>query len=248
MKITVWNEFRHEQKNEQIRAIYPRGIHGALAEHLETIDGATVRTATLDDPEQGLPESVLDDTDVLLWWGHMAHGEVSDETTERVHKAILAGMGFIALHSAHFSKPLKRVLGTSCGLSWRVDDGHERLWVTDPTHPIAAGIDRYFEVPKAEMYGEFFDVPTPDELVFVSWFPGGEVFRSGMLWKRGYGKVFYFRPGHETYPIYHQKEVLRVIENACRYCARSTDVTVTGITDIPQIKVSPEEKRRAEQQ
>lgn len=243
MTITIWNEYRHERSDAEVRDVYPNGIHRALADHLGGIEGFEVRTATLDEPENGLPQSVVDSTDVMLWWGHMAHGEVSDEVATRVQEAVHRGMGLVALHSAHFSKPLKRLLGTSCGLSWREDEKHERLWVVDPTHPIAAGIDRYFEIPQTEMYGEFFDVPTPDELVFISWFAGGEVFRSGMIWKRGRGRIFYFRPGHETFPIYHQKEVLRVIVNACRYLAPRETATVTGIGSAPQAKVSPEAGR-----
>jgi len=244
MRVTVWNEFRHEQENEEVRAIYPDGIHRHLAAELARDTDWQVRTATLDQPENGLPQSVIDDTDVLLWWGHRAHDAVSDETVERVHNAVLGGMGFMALHSAHYSRPLKQLLGTGCGLSWREDARHERLWVVDPTHPIAAGIDGYFEIPQTEMYGEYFDVPTPDELVFISWFAGGEVFRSGMLWKRGRGKIFYFRPGHETYPIYHQPEVLTVIRNACRYLHADELPNVTGIGNAPHITVSPEDKRK----
>lgn len=243
MKITVWNEFRHERTDEAVRAVYPHGIHRAIADHLASIEGFEPATATLDEPEHGLPQALIDSTDVLLWWGHIAHGEISDEVAERVQSAVHRGMGLIALHSAHYSKPLKRLLGTSCGLSWREDDLHERLWVVDPTHPIAAGVDRYFEIPKTEMYGEFFDVPCPDELVFISWFAGGEVFRSGMVWKRGRGRVFYFRPGHETLPIYYQPEVLRVIVNACRYLGPRDTATVTGIGAAPQAKVSPEAGR-----
>lgn len=240
MKITIWNEFRHEKQSEEIAAIYPDGIHGALAGHLGKNEDFEIRTATLDEPEHGLPQSVIDDTDVLIWWGHQAHDDVAQEAVDRVQAAVLGGMGFIALHSAHFSKPFRRLMGTSCGIIWREDGKHERLWVVDPTHPIAAGIDRYIEVPQTEMYGEYFDVPTPDELVFISWFAGGEVMRSGMVWKRGAGKVFYFRPGHETYPIYHQSEVVRVIENACRYVGKSETAAVTGIGDAPHVTVSPE--------
>jgi trehalose utilization protein len=243
MKITVWNEYRHEKKDEAVRSVYPDGIHKTLADMLGTVDGFELRTATLDEPEHGLPQSVIDDTDVLIWWGHMAHKEVSEEIAERVQIAVQNGMGLIVLHSGHFSKPFKRLMGTTCGLTWREDDMHERLWVTDPTHPIAAGIDRYFEIPQTEMYGEFFDVPTPDELVFISWFAGGEVFRSGMVWKRGRGKIFYFRPGHETFPIYQQPEVQRVIQNACRYVAAGDAATVTGIGSAPQAKVSAEASR-----
>jgi trehalose utilization protein len=246
VQITIWNEFRHEKQSEEIAAIYPDGIHGALASHLGRVDRApelNVRTATLDEPEHGLTQGVIDDTDVLIWWGHQAHAEVSDKIVDRVQSAVLHGMGLIALHSSHYAKPVRRLLGTSCGLAWREDGKHERLWVVDPTHPIAAGIDRYFEIPQTEMYGEYFDVPTPDELVFISWFAGGEVMRSGMVWKRGRGKIFYFRPGHETYPIYHQPEVLRVIGNACRYVCKPETATVTGIGDAPHVTESPEDIR-----
>ena len=243
MNVTIWNEFRHERQNDVVKSIYPEGIHAALADHVSRLDGVTVRTATLDEPENGLPQSVVDDTDVMLWWGHMAHGDLADEVAERVQAAVHRGMGLIVLHSGHYSKPFKRLMGTSCGLTWREDEKHERLWVLDPTHPIAEGIDRYFEVPETEMYGEYFDVPTPDELVFVSWFAGGEIFRSGMVWKRGYGRVFYFRPGHETYPIYRQPEVLRVIGNAVRYLAPAARPKVTGIGDAPNAMVSAEDAR-----
>jgi trehalose utilization protein len=243
MRITIWNEYVHERQNDEVRAIYPDGIHGQLAAQLAGGNPWTIRTATLDQPENGLPQSILDDTDVLIWWGHRAHDKVEDDTALRVQNAVLGGMGLIALHSAHYSKPFKRLLGTGCGLSWREDGKHERLWVVDPTHPIAAGIDRYLEIPHTEMYGEYFDVPTPDELVFISWFAGGEVMRSGMVWKRGRGKVFYFRPGHETFPIYHQEEVLTVIRNACGYLCADALPAVTGIGNAPQMPVSPEENR-----
>lgn len=215
-RITVWNEYRHERDSDDVAAIYPDGIHTAIAEHLRN-DGFTVRTATLDEPDHGLTQDVLEQTDVLLWWGHRAHDEVRDTIVERVHAHVLAGMGLIALHSAHFSKIFKRLMGTTCNLSWREAGETERVWVVDPSHPIAAGLDSYFEVPQAEMYGEFFDIPAPDRLVFVSWFAGGEVFRSGCCYHRGRGKIFYFRPGHETYPIYYQPEILRVISNAIRW-------------------------------
>ena len=245
MKITIWNEYKHEKENEQVGALYPEGIHGALAHHLSGIDGFEVTTAWLDQPDHGLPQSLIDQTDVMLWWGHRAHNELSDEAAQRVQAAVQRGMGFIALHSAHYSKPFRLLMGTSCALSWRVGNDHERLWLVDPTHPIADGVNRYIDLPEVEMYGEFFDVPTPEELVFVSWFSGGEVFRSGMVWKRGYGKIFYFRPGHETIPIYKNKDVLRVIENACSYVCRTSSATVTGIGDALHAKVGPEEELKS---
>jgi trehalose utilization protein len=217
-RVTVWNEYRHEQQSPQVAAVYPQGIHMALAHHLEQA-GFALTTATLDQPEHGLSEAVLANTDVLLWWGHMAHDQVQDDIVDRVHRRVLEGMGLIVLHSGHFSKIFKRLMGTSCDLKWREIGEKERLWVVSPGHPIAAGLGEYFEIPKAEMYGEHFDIPAPDELIFISWFQGGELFRSGCCYHRGRGKIFYFRPGHETYPIYHQAEVLRVISNAVLWAA-----------------------------
>ena len=217
--LTIWNEFRNEKTKPEVERVYADGIHEAIAEGMRARDGISVRTATLDEPENGLPSDLLDDTDVLAWWGHSAHEEVADETVDRVQARVLAGMGLIVLHSAHMSKPFRRLMGTTCTLHWREAAEKERLWVVDPAHPITAGLGRFVEVPETEMYGEYFDVPAPDELVFVSWFEGGEVFRSGAVWKRGKGKVFYFRPGHETHDIYRNSEILKVLENAVRYVA-----------------------------
>lgn len=218
LNVTIWNEFRHERKNEAVRSIYPEGMHKAIGAHLQKA-GLNVQYATLDEPEHGLTTAVLANTDVLLWWGHLAHGEVQDEIVDRVHARVLEGMGLLVLHSGHFSKIFKRLMGTTCDLKWREADDLERLWVVAPGHPIAEGLGEYFEVPAAEMYGEYFDIPEPETLVFVSWFSGGEVFRSGCCYRRGQGKIFYFRPGHETYPIYYQDEVLQVIGNAINWAA-----------------------------
>jgi len=219
IRVTVWNEYRHEREDAEVRRIYPEGIHGALARYLRTLPALAVRTATLDEPEHGLSEGVLADTDVLLWWGHRAHDQVRDEVVERVQQRVWAGMGLIALHSAHYSKVFRRLMGTSCALRWREIGEKERVWLVEPGHPIAAGLPEHFELPHSEMYGERFDIPQPDALVFISWYAGGEVFRSGCCFERGRGKIFYFSPGHESFPIYHQAEVLRVIGNAIRWAA-----------------------------
>ena len=218
IQVTVWNEFRHEKTDETVQAIYPNGIHEQIASFLGE-DQFEVRTATLDEEEHGLTEEVLNETDVLIWWGHMAHDEVADEIVERVQTRVLQGMGLIVLHSGHFSKIFKKLMGTSCDLKWREDGRHTRVWNVNPSHPIAEGVSEYFELEQEEMYGEHFDVPAPDELIFVSWFPGGEVFRSGMTYRRGNGKIFYFQPGHETYPSYYNKDVQRVIKNGIHWCA-----------------------------
>ncbi|WP_077624512.1 ThuA domain-containing protein [Sediminibacillus massiliensis] len=224
MKVVVWNENRHEQTNQVVADIYPKGIHGAIADFLKE-DNFEVRTATLDEPDHGLPDDVLKETDVLIWWGHQAHDEVDDEIVEKVQKRVLEGMGLIVLHSGHFSKIFKKLMGTTCDLKWREADEKERLWVVDPTHPITDGIGEFIELEKEEMYGEHFDIPVPDELLFVSWFEGGEVFRSGSTYKRGRGKIFYFRPGHETYATYHNEKIQRVIKNAVQW-ANSSDTPV----------------------
>ena len=238
LRVTVWNEFQHEKKDEEVGKVYPDGIHGAIAEGLNAVDGITARTATLDEPEHGLTDEVLANTDVLTWWGHMAHGKVEDEIVERVHARVLEGMGLIALHSAHLSKIFKKLMGSSCDLKWREADEKERLWVVRPGHPIVRGLGEYIELEREEMYGEHFDIPQPDELVFVSWFQGGEVFRSGACYQRGAGKVFYFRPGHETYPTYYNPEIRQVIANGVQWAAPAGGPTRTfgnsdPIEDLP---------------
>lgn len=220
IRVTVWNEFRHEKEDAEIAEIYPQGIHGALAAYLKGAGGFEVETATLDEPEHGLPVERLQNTDVLLWWGHRAHGEVSDEIVDRVQQEVLAGMGLIVLHSGHFSKIFRRLMGTNCSLVWREDGEKERLWNVAPDHEITRGIGDFIELPHAEMYGERFDIPTPDKQIFISWFEGGEVFRSGCIWERGNGRIFYFKPGHESYPIYKNDQVLTVIANAARWASR----------------------------
>jgi trehalose utilization protein len=222
LRVTIWNENRHESDPEsQAAKLYPTGMHGAIAAGLTGLLGSAidVRTATLDEPEQGLPQSVLDSTDVLLWWGHEAHSEVSDELVDRIYDAVLGGMGIIPLHSAHYSKIFKKLMGTSCSLRWRNDGDREVMWIVDPTHPIAQGIPDPLIIEAQEMYGEFFDIPTPDELIFISSFSGGEVFRSGATWTRGHGRVFYFSPGDQEYPVYHQPSIHQVLANAVRWAA-----------------------------
>ena len=218
IKVLVWNEFRHEKQNEKIKKIYPDGMHAVISKHLNSQGDIKASLACLDEPEHGLTEKVLEQTDVLIWWGHGAHHEVKDEIVARVHRRVLEGMGIVCLHSAHFSKIFKVLMGTSCVLNWR-DGGKERIWTIEPSHPIAEGIPEYFELPETEMYGERFDIPTPEKVIFISWYPGGEVFRSGCVWERGHGRIFYFSPGHETFPIYYDKNILKIITNGVRWAA-----------------------------
>ena len=218
INLTIWNEFRHEKKHEAVRKIYPDGLHRAIADHIAA-DDLAIRCVSLDEPEQGLPDEVLNSTDVLMWWGHCAHNAVADELVERIRDRVIHGMGLIVLHSGHYSKIFRRMMGTECRLLWREVGEKERLWVVDPGHPIAAGLPATFVVPNSEMYGEYFDIPQDGHIVFMSWFEGGNVFRSGVAFQRDRGRIFYFSPGHESYPIYHDPNIIRVLDNAVRWAA-----------------------------
>jgi trehalose utilization protein len=238
IRTIVWNENVHEQDEPLVRELYPLGIHGTIAAALNSDAGITAETATLQEPEHGLRVARLAATDVLIWWGHAAHGKVDDAIVERVAERVHQGMGLIVLHSGHFSKIFKRLMGTPCALSWREAGEKERLWVINRSHPIAAGLGPYFELEHEEMYGEPFSIPEPMETVFVSWFQGGEVFRSGVTYQRGGGKVFYFRPGHETYATYHDTTVHQVLRNAVHWAHNPAPAWV-AIHDAPN---SPADK------
>ncbi len=224
----------------EVRRVHPLGIHGTLKALLETQPDLRVRVATLSMPECGLSEEVLADTDVLLWWSHVAHDRVPDEVAARVQQHVLRSMGFLPLHSSHLCKPMRLLLGTSCTLCWREGD-FCRVWTLSPSHPIAAGVPESFELPEEEMYGEFFDIPQPDELVFASWFRGGELFRSGCVFRRGYGRIFYFQPGHETNGSYFNEHVRRILLNAVRWLAPERRADKLS---CPHAAVSPEEHAR----
>ncbi len=236
IRITVWNEFRHEKKYGKAQDVYPNGIHMALKQGLEKQGDFDMRTATLDEPEHGLTENVLADTDVLIWWGHMAHNEVNEAIVTRVQQHVLSGMGLIVLHSGHFSRIFRRMMGTHCSLKWREAGERERLWCIEPSHPIAKGIDEQIVLEHVEMYGERFDIPAPDKVIFMGWFQGGEVFRSGCTFQRGHGRIFYFQPGHETFPIYYNENILRIIANACRWAGRRMNIPF----HCPEITEPPE--------
>ena len=232
IRVLVWNEFRHEKSHERVKAIYPEGIHETIAEFLCREEDIEVRTAYLDQDNHGITREVLDATDVLIWWGHMAHNQVSDEAVTLVRDAVLDGMGAIFLHSAHHSKPFKALMGTSCNLTWRESGDSELLWVIDPAHPITRGIDRFFKLENEETYGEPFVIPNPDKVLLIGSYSGGEVFRSGVLYERGNGKIFYFQPGHESYPTYHVPEVQTILCNAVRFLAP----TYRELTPCPHVR------------
>lgn len=245
INVTIWNEYLHEVKEPDIAAVYPTGIHGALAEGLAVNADFAIRTATLGEPSHGLTDDVLESTDVMLWWGHMGHHLVDDEIVAKVHHQVLSGMGLIVLHSGHYSKIFRKLMGTNCSLLWREANEKERLWVVEPSHPVMAGVPPYFELAAEEMYGERFDVPTPDDLLMVSWFQGGEVFRSCATWRRGHGKVVYFRPGHEEYPTYRNENILKVITNSCRWAARTVNIDTNDAPNSPALEWVPGASDRA---
>ena len=218
IRVLVWNEYVHERTEERIAKVYPKGIHNAIADFLRC-DDITVKTATLDQENCGITKEILEETDVLIWWGHVAHKKVPDEIAYLVRDAVLDGMGLICLHSAHHSKPFRYLLGTSCNLTWRESDDEEILWVVEPSHPITRGIDRYFKLPHEETYGEPFVIPTPDKLLLISSYSGGEVFRAGCLFERGNGKIFYFQPGHESNTAFYNKYIQQILKNAAHWAA-----------------------------
>ncbi len=240
LNVTIWNENVHEKSNPAVRKLYPEGIHGSLAKSLAAPD-LEIRTATLEEPEHGLTEDVLNNTDVLLWWGHAAHEKVDDKIVTRVLQRVWEGMGFIALHSAHMSKVFTALNGTSGKLHWREVGELERLWVVDPSHPITAGLPEHFELPYEEMYGEPFMIAGDAKVLMMSWFEGGEVFRSGFTLQRGNGKLFYFRPGHETFPSFYDPNVLKVISNAIRW-AKPTVSMPYPVTNVPEALETISEK------
>lgn len=227
IRVLVWNEFKHEKSSEKVAAVYPNGIHQTIAEFLGKEEDIVVKTATLDDENCGITKEVLDETDVLIWWGHMAHDKVPDEVAQLVRDAVHEGMGAIFLHSAHHSKPFRLLMGTSCNLTWRESEDSEVLWVIDPAHPITRDIDRYFKLEAEETYGEPFTIPNPDKVLLIGNYSGGEVFRSGVLYERVNGKIFYFQPGHESFPTFKVPEVQSIIRNAVRFVAPTYRQAIT---------------------
>lgn len=251
-RVTIYNEYVHEKLEPHVAKVYPNGIHAAIAEMLGRHGYQNIQIATVDMPENGLTEEVLDHTDVLIWWAHVAHDAVLDEVAQRVAQHVREGMGFIALHSAHNSKPFKLLMGTNCRLKWRENDEKERLWVVEPGHPIAHGIPEYLELPQEETYGERFNIPKPDDVVFISWFSGGEVFRSGCTFTRDAGKIFYFRPGHEEYPTYYREDITQILVNAIEWAKpaggpKCTLGHVAPLENVPDKLAGASDARRTHQ-
>ena len=237
LRVTIWNEYLHEvgesDAAKKIREFYPDGIHNAIKKNIAA-DDLEITAVSLDMPDQGLPEELLNNTDVLVWWGHCAHGRVEDALVDRIQQRILHGMGLIVLHSGHFSKIFKRMMGTECSLRWREMSEKERIWTVAPSHPIAAGVPETFVLPHTEMYGEPFNIPDDGKIIFMSWYEGGNVFRSGVAFRRDAGKIFYFSPGHETFPIYNDENVVRIIGNAVRWAAPESGILPERVMHQPE--------------
>ncbi len=240
IRVLIWNEFCHEQTNENVKAIYPDGIHNCIREFLGSNEEFLIRTATLDQENIGLSDEILENTDVLIWWAHIRHNDVPDEWVEKIYNRVQAGMGFIALHSAHHSKIFRKLMGTTGNLQWRESRDYERLWNIAPNHPVMKGVPEYFELDGEETYGERFDIPTPDDLLMIGWYSGGEVFRSVCTFTRGLGRILYVQPGHETFPTFKNQHIQKIITNGVYWAAPNCTVELT----CPHSKISPEERRK----
>lgn len=275
IRVVVWDEQQPAQK----QAYDGRFLGEHIAAYLQKSPEFSVKSVKLDDPEQGLPNELLEQTDVLIWWGHIRNRDVRPELGKRIVERVKAGkLALITLHSAHWSQPFIQAMyerSTSDALAalpeaqrktakieytypagyvvpkqeapltpsskvetnadgsitlpiklplcvfsaYRADGKPGHVHTLLPQHPIAAGIPENFDIPQTEMYDEPFHVPAPDAVVFEERWDKGEHFRSGCVWNVGKGKVFYFRPGHETYPVYKQDVPLKILENAARWLA-----------------------------
>ena len=204
----------------KITKVHPQGIHMTLKSIFDECDDMAVRTVTMDMPEFGFSQEVLDDTDVLVLWAHLAHEKITDEIAERIKNRVHEGMGFLCLHSAHQCKPLHKLIGVSTIPKWRMEDAC-KIYCIEPNHPIAKDIPDMFELEAEQVYCEPFDITTPDELVFVTWYQGGELLRSGCCWERENGRIFYFQPGHETCKSYYDVNVRQILKNAVRWASHT---------------------------
>jgi trehalose utilization protein len=219
--VVVWSE------GTAPKSVYPNDINGAVAEGLKDLSGWEVVKAGLSDPDQGLPDKLLQRADVLIWWGHQKHGDVKDELVDKIVKRVKEdGMGFIALHSSHFAKPNKKLMGTAC--SWKayvLDSTTLKITVKSPDHPIAKGI-KDFTIDHSERYSDPYAVPTPKAVVFegtASLKKGGtDTSQIGLTWEIGKGKVFYFQAGHETNPVFMDPNVRQIMSNAVQWAAKQS--------------------------
>lgn len=216
--VVVWSE------GTAPKEVYPNDINGAIAEGLKELKGWEVVVANLSDPNQGLPDELLNRADVLIWWGHQRHDQVKDPLVSKIVKRVKEdGMGFISLHSSHFAKPNKALMGTACSWGAYVGDSTTlKVTVKDPGHPIAKGV-KEFTIVHNERYSDPYAVPTPQSVVFegIATLKDGKVDPSqqGFTWQIGKGKMFYFQPGHETNPVFYDANVGRIMINAVQWAA-----------------------------
>ena len=245
IRATIWNEYIHETAEPAVAALYPGGIHETLARLLQDEDFCITTSYLNKDEYQGLSPALLRDTDVLIWWSHCAQDALTDETAARVVSRVREGMGFIVLHAGRNSKPFRQLLGTSCGAVWRDWNEKAYIWTTCPAHPIAAGVPEVFALDGEEMYGEYFDIPRPDDVVFISWFAGGNVFRGGVTFTYGLGKIFYFHPGHERCKSLYNENVVRILKNAVRWAVPVPPKDIRGGVFRPPLE--PIENRENEE-
>ena len=197
------------------KSVYPRDIDGALGDFLGKRKDLVVSRARLDDADVGLSDGALDATDALIWWGRLRHADLPDSRARAIAARVRAGkLGFIALHASCLSKPFVELMGGPCELGGFREDGRpERVEIKDRDHPIARGVAP-FTIPRTSMFAEPFKVPKPDSIVMMSTFDRGETFRSGMTWTVQKGRVAYFRPGHDGFPVFFHPSVRQVIANS----------------------------------
>lgn len=222
MKILIYNEGRDERLKPEVLEVYPDGIGAVLKDVVSSIPGAEI-LGIISMYDMGTMEEMdklLAITDVLVFWSHGGNSMFPDDIATLIQNHVLRGMGFVVLHSAIGSKPFKALMGTTCSIHYRHDD-FERLTCCNPQHPIAAGLPLHIELEKEESYGEYIDVPKPDDIIYLGWFDSGEVCRSVMTWHRGYGKVVFLQPGHETNPSYYDQHIRKLICNSCIWSART---------------------------
>ncbi|MFH1372026.1 MAG: ThuA domain-containing protein [Planctomycetota bacterium] len=216
--VVVWSE------GTAPKNVYPNDICGAIAEGLKELKDWDVVEARLSDPNQGLPDELLNRADVLIWWGHKKHNQVRDGLVDKIVSRVKdEGMGFISLHSSHFARPNIKLMGTPC--SWKEylgDSNTLKITVKDPNHPIARGVED-FTIYHDERYSEPYAVPQPLAVVFEGTYTldngGTDTSRQGLTWEIGKGRVFYFQPGHETNPVFFDPNIRRIISNAVEWAA-----------------------------
>jgi trehalose utilization protein len=277
--VLMWDERQPRQEEA-----YDNWIGNEIVARLKaSTKNMQFRSVALDDPDQGLSDENLAWADVVLWWGHARHSDVTWVHAKKVADLVQSGdINIAILHSAHWARPFVELMNRRsiedalayiekqnpgkkithetvsppkersapmrgsvltpayygynkgktavhgiihlpwcCFPAFRNDGEPSTLITKNPYHPIAKGLPPTFKIPLTEMYDEPFHIPNPDEVIFEETWETGEWFRSGLIWNMGGGKVFYFRPGHETYPVFKQDKIIQVLANACEWLGRN---------------------------